>query len=405
MNLFWQELRKIWRPGILAALVALGAVYYYIRPAFYIEYFCNGPQDRVEFQLALDWVERYGPTIEPSERAEIGRQLEEEETRFASYAAGSSDLAARGVTDYDSFEAFCDTCYNGDAAYEAAKERGDLTLIDHVLHSGETNYFTVQELRSFLEAWDGEALPDPEEGPDERWAASPRLAALCRERVRAMRADRAGRSVLPPDVVSSTNEYAVYLAVWCIISAILLLSPTLVRDRLHRTRAMQWASRRGRRILRTQFAAALISGLLLTVLNIGVYSVPFASTKALVFRDCSLHSVLRYYPWFDWSYGQYLLALLGLILLLTLGASGLTAFLSQYSGNYVAMLLKSVPLIDALAVLGMAVMTSAFYFSNDAARFLLLPGGEFLCAAALAALGLLLCALVCRRQRKRELLR
>ena len=61
MNLFLQELRKIWQPGVLAALVALGAVYYYIRPAFYIEYFNNGSQEQADFTLALDWVERYGP--------------------------------------------------------------------------------------------------------------------------------------------------------------------------------------------------------------------------------------------------------------------------------------------------------------------------------------------------------
>lgn len=401
MNLFWQELRKIWRPGILAALAVLGAVYYYIRPAFYIEYFINGPQSQAGFHLALDWAERYGPTIEPEERAAMGRQLEEEEARFISYVADSPEMAARGVTDYDSFEAFCDACYDGGAAYEAAKERGDLALIDHVRCSGETSYFTILELRRFLEAYDGEALPEPEAG---RFADSRRLDEKCRERVQAMREDRNRRSVLPPDVTFSTDAYARYLAVWCVASTILLLSPTMVRDRLHRMQPAQWSSRRGRRTLHTQFVAALVSGLLLAVLNVAVYSVPFASTKALGFRDCSLHSLLRSYPWFDWTYEQYLLALLGLILLLTLGASALTAFLSQYSGNYVAMLLKAIPLIAALAVFGMLVMTSAFYFSNGVTRFLVLPGGELLCAAALAALGLLLCALACQRQRRRDLL-
>lgn len=403
MNLFLQELRKIWRPGVLAALVALGAVYYYIRPAFYIEYFSNGLQAQVDFELALDWVERFGPTIDEAERAEIGHQLEETEASFAAWAAADPEMAARGLTDYDSFETFHDTLYDNDTEYEAAKERGDLALIDRVLYSGETNYFTVQELRQFLEAWDGESLPDPEEGPDERWANSPRLAEKCRQRVRAMREDRTRRSILPPDVIFSTDEYVRYLAVWCVVSAILLLSPTLVRDRLHRTRAMQWASRQGRRILNTQFAAALVSGLLLTALNFAVYSVPFAFTGALALRDCSLHSVLRQFLWFDWTYGQYLLALLGMIFLLTLGASALTAVLSQYSGNYVAMLLKAIPLIAALTVLGMLVMTNAFSFSNGVTRFLVLPGGEFLCAALLAILGLGLCALACRRQRRREL--
>ncbi len=400
MTLFLWELRKIWRPGILAALVILGAVYYYIRPGFYIENFSNGSQSQADFDLALGWVERYGPTIEPKEREEIGRQLDEEEALFAAYAAGSPEMAARGVTDYDSFEAFCDASYADDAAYQAAKERGDIALKNQVLYSGEANYFTIQELRSFLEAWDGESLPYPEKGS---WGETQRLDEKCRDRVRAMRENRTGRSVLPAHIGISTSEYTRYLAVWCAVSAILLLSPTLVRDRLHRTRAMQWASRRGRRILNIQFAASLFSGLLLTLLNLALYSVPFASTKALAFWNCSLNSVLRQYPWFDWTYGQYLLATVGVILMLSLGASALTAALSQYSGNYVAMLLKAIPLIVVMAVFGMLVMIDVFYFSNGITRFLVLPGGEILCAALLLVLGLVLCILACRRQQRREL--
>ena len=71
MRLLAWELRKIWRPGILAAIVLLGAVYYWMFPEFYIEYFCNGPASQAQFQLASEWVEKYGPTLEPEERAEL----------------------------------------------------------------------------------------------------------------------------------------------------------------------------------------------------------------------------------------------------------------------------------------------------------------------------------------------
>ena len=196
----------------------------------------------------------------------------------------------------------------------------------------------LQELRKIwrpgiLAAWDGEALPDPEEGEDRAWAETRRLAEKCRERVRAMRDDREGRSVLPPHVDFSTSTYARYLAVWCAVSAILLLSPTLVRDRLHRMQAVQWVSRRGRRILNVQFAAVL----------------------------------------------------------------------SRYSGNYVAMLLKGIPLMVVLAVLGMLILSDVFHFGNRISRFLVLPGGEILCALLPAILGLGLVVLTCRRQQRREL--
>ena len=49
MRLLAWELRKIWRPGILVAILLLGAVYYWMFPEFYIEYFCNGPASQAQF--------------------------------------------------------------------------------------------------------------------------------------------------------------------------------------------------------------------------------------------------------------------------------------------------------------------------------------------------------------------
>ena len=88
------------------------------------------------------------------------------------------------------------------------------------------------------------------------------------------------------------------------------------------------------------------------------------------------------------------------------GAGALTVFLSQYSGNYVAMLLKAVPLfLLAGALFAPWVMKYAFFnrpvlAGGTAALF---PGAELLCVLALLALGAALCALACWRQGKREL--
>ena len=106
MELWKWELRKIWRPGILAAILLLGAVYYWMFPEFYIEYFCNGPASRAQFQLASEWVEKYGPTLEPEERAELDGQLAEEIAAFNVQITAISETAAAGLTDYETFDRF-----------------------------------------------------------------------------------------------------------------------------------------------------------------------------------------------------------------------------------------------------------------------------------------------------------
>ena len=103
MELWKWELRKIWRPGILAAILLLGAVYYWMFPQFYIEYFCNGPYAEAQFDLASGWVARYGPTLEPEERAQLDGQLAEEIDAFAQQIAAIPEASAAGLTDYESF--------------------------------------------------------------------------------------------------------------------------------------------------------------------------------------------------------------------------------------------------------------------------------------------------------------
>lgn len=133
----------------------------------------------------------------------------------------------------------------------------------------------------------------------------------------------------------------------------------------------------------------------------------FLAQEPLRFRDCGLGGIWEWSsPWFDWTYGTYLVVLAGLILALSLAAAGLTMFLSQYSGSYIAMLLKALPLFAAVgAALGSWLLDQPFCFRRLWEGGPWVPRGtEAAVAAGLLAVSIVLCVLTCRRQRKRELL-
>ena len=136
--------------------------------------------------------------------------------------------------------------------------------------------------------------------------------------------------------------------------------------------------------------------------------VPFLAQGPLQFSACGLDGIWEPgTPWFDWTYGTYLLVLVGLLLALSLGCAGLTVFLSQYSGNYIAMLLKAVPLFVAVgAMFGSWLLDQPFTFRPlwDGYGPWVPKGSEAAAAAVLLFLGLGPCALSCRRQARRELL-
>lgn len=401
MSLLGWELRKIWRPGILAAILLLGAVYYWMFPEFYIEYFCNGPVAEANFQLASEWVAKYGPTLEGEERAELDGQLAEEIQAFARQIAAIPEAAAAGLTDYWTFCRFRED-YSADVTASGGEADMDREFLVQRVYSG-TNWYRINGIQTAMELYDTQEERDALQIANMEAEGKPE--AMVR-RAEQLTAPERAHSLLPLSVKNSTQEYGKDLAVWCVLSVVLLLSPTLVRDRLRRTRAMQWASRRGRSVLTTQVAAALCSALALTAVNLVVYAVPFLARKPLQFRVCGLGGIWAWgSPWFDWTYGTYLLVLVGLILALSLAAAGLTVFLSQYSGSYISMLLKALPLFAAVgAVLGSWLLDMPFSFRRLGTGGPWLPKGtELAVAVLLLLLGLGLCLRTCLRHRGREL--
>ena len=346
MALLKWELKKIWRPGLLLAIALIGLVFYDARPGFYLEYFWDASdREGAQTQLSAGWLEAYGTTMEPEERAQLDGQLEELEAEFAEQVAQVSGAAEAGITDYESY-------LDWEERYHSSTRAETQTEEDHDLNWGiyyATNRNTIEALLQFVENYDTLAAGEkPEVWGGEVGEYSPAHQPSV-QRVEDVRTEGVS-GFLPAAAIGSADDFFHYFAIWCVFSAVLLLSPTLVRDALRRTRAMQWTSRRGRGVLNAQMGAALLSGVLLTLLNCAIYLGPFLATGALRFWNCSLVSVWNSFsfPWFDWTYGQYLLILLGLTFLLTLAASGFTVVLSRFSASYVAMLLKAIPLIFVL---------------------------------------------------------
>lgn len=396
MALLKWELKKIWRPGLLLAIVLIGLVFYDARPGFYLEYFWDSSDWKgARTQLSAGWLEAYGTTMEPEERAQLDGQMEELEAEFAVQAAEIPGAAEAGITDYESY-----------LTWDVAHQTG-LTEEEHQLGFAvysKTNLAMVEELIRFMENYDTLAAGEtPEVWGGEVGEYSPAHQPSIR-RVETVRTEGVF-GFLPIAAIDSADNFFHYFAIWCVFSAVLLISPTLVRDALRRTRAMRWTSRRGRGVLNAQMGAALLSGALLTLLNCAIYLGPFLATGALRFWNCSLVSVWNAeFSWFDCTYGQYLLILLGLTFLLTLAASGFTVVLSQFSASYVAMLLKAIPLIFVLCW-GVVpwIMAGAGLFSGRPVRLTGLPGTEFICAVLTVLLALALCMLTVRRQRRAEL--
>lgn len=399
MEMWKWELRKIANPGILAAILLLGIVYYYVFPSFYIQYFRNGPNAEAEFALSAEWAAKYGVTMEPSERAELDGQFAREIADFQEGLMMIPEAQEAGIADYGSFCAYKEDYYDRAAAAGSVADMEQERLIHRIMNG--TNYYRVQTLAGFMDTYDSVVgmMTDAADGNNYPDAMKRRVNELL----------QSGQvyGFLPGCVWQSTREYGKDLAVWCVLCNVLLLSPVLVRDRMYRTRSMQWSACRGRSVLRVQMAAACLAALVVTAVNLVLYGIPFLRQNPLIFRDFGLESLWNgETPWFDWTYGTYLLALAALIVSLSLAAALLTVFLSQYSANYISMLLKALPLFVAVGVMaGGWLLDGSFYFRRlwQNAPVWGFCGMEAVMACLLPACGMAFCALAVHKQKRAEL--
>ena len=83
MAVFRQEMKKIWRPGILLALVVIGVVYFWLWPSYYARHFGSSyTYDRYYCEATAELVRCFGQELEPEERDELVSMLGEAEAEL-----------------------------------------------------------------------------------------------------------------------------------------------------------------------------------------------------------------------------------------------------------------------------------------------------------------------------------
>ncbi len=397
MRIFWKELRKIWRPAPL--LAALAILLLFGRTA--IDYYLRTLPKQSEHSTALETYgalrERFGGTLDPEELpaaeklyeqelAGIDRMIREwEQTRHPSWAS----FSAAGVTDYKSYCALLEKTDRTPEEEEAAA-----LLLDS---RSSYAHYRVQLIRGILERYEFETAALE----DDIGAATQKALARCAE---IAEDPQIIHSILHGYSIQAANRFAVQLALTIQLAVMLLLSPFPVRERLARIAQEQWPTHTGRRVLQYQFAAALATAALISVTVTAVLGWRFcAAWDAGLYWDHIAYSVAGGpIPWFTMTYGQYLLLLGGTVVCLGLATGALAFFLSRFSANYIAMLLKALPLYLVMTFTAEKLLTDMLYFGNALSDRTGILGIEPAAAAALLAVSLALNAAAARRELHRE---
>ncbi|MCI8856244.1 MAG: hypothetical protein HFH26_06815 [Clostridiaceae bacterium] len=396
MRIFWYEFRKLFRP---AALLAAAAVLLLLRQSTLG--LCDLPGETglgCTLDIYEGWKTSYGRTIDPEELPGLQAQLD------ALYAEADETIARWDESKWAHWDSFSDAGVTNYKEYLLLLEKTERSPVENnvaaLLLDSRTDFLQerINLVKNVLEMYDFEqrgSLPG---------AAEAHSAALERSRILAGSPEII-HSTLNSQSIYYAYEFAAQLALTLVLVLAIVISPGLVQEKLCRMTQLQWTTSAGRKIAYHQLGAVLAFSALVSVAMVVFYGGWFCrSWRAGVFWDCMAYAVGgSQIPWFDFTYGQYLLILAAVVVAVGIAAGAVMFFLSQFSAHYIAMLLKALPAGLAMIFLSNKILSNLLYFGNALSGLTGVPGTELLLTAGLLAASLALVFLSARQLQSREL--
>ena len=166
-------------------------------------------------------------------------------------------------------------------------------------------------------------------------------------------------NIMTQSTMRTTWEYGRSVATLIILVTLVLVSPLIVKDRTTKVNWLQYSSKQGRSVLKKQLIAIIISAVIITTIIISVFAGIFSTLETWAFWNNGINSFMSVpFHWLSITYGQYVLLIVAVIYLLSVGTAVFAFVLSRYSQNMVRLMFKIIPLFVATQMLSSLVLTS-----------------------------------------------
>jgi hypothetical protein len=389
MRIIWNELKKIWNLKIVLVVAAFCAMYFAAAMLSDIRVVQRDHPAAEDFALCLELTQKYGTKLEPGEFDAFYAE------KYATFVVQANEIIARdaeaqamGVMNYaDLVEQRNHTEYwresdseITDRLYNAPENGYALYKID-ALNNLKANYYLYLD----------DEIKESVLGGATNELVSARLHA---------KYDAGERLGIIPWVISSyLNSYNRNLSRMLVFAMLILLLPLITSDRLRGVQTLQYTTKMGRRVLGRQFAAMMLSSVLLTTVLVLAFGGLYLTTGAGAFWNNSYSSfnslILTTMPL---TFGQYLMILAGMLYLWGLALSAFAFVLSRFCGNYIPLIAGGIVVVVASLILSnnwvFRFPLNNFLYEINLALFEPMLCGLLLAAGVVAAVG------VIRRERR-----
>lgn len=356
--MFFAEMKKIWRPGIVALILVISVLFF---SSFMLRcvkpFLVDDGSDSLEVTLELctSLIDQYGNSIEEDEFVEIENEYKQLLYGANTMIAATDLFLQNGIDDYEGYVRYMQKAIQGYEGYD---------------------YNTYAEMReSIIQATGRSSL----------------YFEAYEDVMQQYRSAGTGRtSILPFEILAYANDYFAAMILWCLISAFLIAAPVMVNDRANHVVANQYASKKGKKIYSTQYRCMTLSVLIMVSSILFVAMLVWKTTGTLHYAGSEISSFLNgETSVLPLTYGRFLLCFMIIAYLLTLGIANVVFYLSAKSANAINMLLKTIPVLITGCFVGL-FMKGLLCESNGIYKLLHITGCELMAALAIFVVGVFL---------------
>ncbi|MCL2201232.1 MAG: hypothetical protein FWB75_04640 [Oscillospiraceae bacterium] len=196
---------------------------------------------------------------------------------------------------------------------------------------------------------------------DNRAMGEAEITDFAERRIDAIIENQDHLNLMPWSVFSTTRTYFGWLTILVALTTLVLVMPLVAVDRMRSIQSVQYSSKVGRRLMFRQVAAVMLSSLLLTTLLLVIFgAIYFHETGVHFFWSHNIFSFTNHFvALFDFSFGQYVIALAGIAYAVGLAAALLAFIVSRSSRSLIIAAVKIIPVFAGLTAFAIALNNSS----------------------------------------------
>ncbi|MFT9817918.1 ABC transporter permease [Lysinibacillus sp. NPDC056185] len=316
MQLFWMEMRKIFSWKIVALIVFVNVLLYWLVFEFNITYFPNGRPAGDTFAIEQQLIPKYGAEIDEKEYKEIVAMYEQEKKKADTFLEHDPKAVALGITTYEAFS-------------DPENEQQSEYFYAITFHSEEDFPWVLQAWEHLIESYQHHEIS--------LQAEMERTSGAHQQRFKQLLNDRK-HTIYSNIVLDNFQRIAQSLSIIILFSISILLSPIYLRDKVTSIIPLQYTSKKGRRLFWIKWLAGFVSAVFITIVLMIIYLTMYATNNTSSHFDLPLSSICWDYYWYDMTFFQYIILSIVAIFITAVFLGILSMAISTFARNTIALI-------------------------------------------------------------------